>query len=157
MPSTNSIQFNTTVNLSIEAAFKLFTENFSSWWPSEYSFSQDVLHDIGMELKADGLCYELGPHGFRCDWGRVLEYTPSTCLVLAWHLSPSSAPDPNPAHASEIQVNFVTENAGSTRITVEHRHFDKHGEGWEAYLEEMASEYGWPYLLQCYSEAVGNQ
>ena len=157
MSSINPVRCSTSINLPVQDAFDLFTAKFSSWWPSEYSFSQDVLHDIGIELRTDGLCYEIGPHGFRCDWGRVIELTPPSQLVLAWHLSPNSAPDPNPEHASEIQVNFTAENAGTTRVEIEHRHFERHGEGWEAYQSEMASEYGWPYLVQCYQEQANNR
>jgi Domain of unknown function (DUF4394) len=60
-----------TVNLAPEQAFDLFARRLGAWWPPEYSWSQDVLDEIGIEPHEGGMCFERGPHGFRCDWGRV--------------------------------------------------------------------------------------
>jgi hypothetical protein len=37
------------VSIAPDEAFALFTSGFGSWWPREFSWSQDVLEEIGME------------------------------------------------------------------------------------------------------------
>src|SRR5690606_23581431 len=51
-------------------AFDLFTDGLDSWWPREYTWAGETLEVIGIEPGVGGHCFERGPHGFRCDWGR---------------------------------------------------------------------------------------
>ena len=140
------------VPLAPAAAFARFAGQLGAWWPREYTWSGAVLDDIGIEPRVDGMCWERGPHGFRCDWGRVLAWDPPSRLVLAWQIAPSRAPEPNPSRASEIEVRFEPIADGSTRVTLEHRHFDRHGEGGGAYRDGMASPMGWPRILEAFTE-----
>lgn len=89
------------VALSTERAFAFFTEHFAMWWPHDYTWGREVLEDIGIEPREGGLCYERGPYGFRCDWGRVLSWESPHRLVLAWQISPRHEPEPNPAKAKK--------------------------------------------------------
>lgn len=138
------------VNVSADRAFRTFTEGIQTWWPREYSWSGPVLERIGIEPRADGMCFEIGPHGFRCDWGRVLEWDPPGLLVFSWQVSPERVPEPDPAKASEVSVRFVAEQPAVTRIEFEHAHFSRHGEDGEGYRDALSSEAGWPYMLAKY-------
>ena len=139
------------VPLGPAAAFARFAEQLGDWWPREYTWSGAVLDDIGIEPRVDGMCWERGPHGFRCDWGRVLAWDPPQRLTFAWQIAPSRAPEPDPSHASEVEVRFRPEGDG-TRVELEHRHFGRHGDGAAEYRQMMASEYGWPTILARYAE-----
>lgn len=141
------------IPVSAERAFDRFVNRFHSWWPKEYSWAADGLETIAIEPKVDGRCYERGPHGFECDWGRVLEFDPPKRLLFTWQIGPDRVPQPNPENASEIEVTFNEKN-GQTGITFIHRHFEKHGEGAEGYRESMGSSMGWPYILERYREAA---
>jgi uncharacterized protein YndB with AHSA1/START domain len=145
-----SIRVTVEIGLPAQRAFALFTQHFALWWPRQYSWSQEVLEDIGVELKEGGLCFERGPHGFRCDWGRVLHWEPPHRLVLAWHISPRREPQPNPEKASTIEVTFTALTPARTHIDLEHRDFERHGEGAEQYREGLASPEGWPRILDRY-------
>jgi len=136
------------------AAFHVFTAHMHRWWPREYTWSGDVLDAIGIEPRAGGLCYERGPHGFRCDWGRVLAWEPPERLVLAWQISPRREPVPDPARASEVEVRFEPDGQGGTRVTLEHRAFDRHGTGAGEYRSALASPQGWPCILARYAAAL---
>jgi uncharacterized protein YndB with AHSA1/START domain len=129
-----------------ERAFVAFVEELGAWWPREYTWSGDVLERIGMEPREGGLCTELGPHGFRCDWGRVLAYEPPHRLVFTWQIGPSREPVPDPARATEVEVRF-----GDGRVELEHRGFDRPGAGGEDYRAGLASDQGWPYMLGRYA------
>jgi uncharacterized protein YndB with AHSA1/START domain len=152
---TDTIHFTLAVPLPRSDAFALFAQRLAQWWPREYTWSQDVLEHIGIEPRLDGFCYERGPHGFRCDWGRVLAWEPPDRLTIAWQISPRREPEPDPARASTIELRFDTEGEGRTRVTLEHRDFDHHGDGAEGYRESLASEQGWPYILSRYAAAAG--
>jgi uncharacterized protein YndB with AHSA1/START domain len=133
----------TTVALPPERAFDRFTAELGSWWPPEYTWSQATLEEIGIE---DGLCFERGPHGFRLDWGRVLEWERPERLVFTWQIGAGRVPQPDPAHASEVEVTFALERDG-TRVEVVHRGFERHGDGAEDYAAAMASPQGWEFIL----------
>ena len=102
----DSISHEVTVRLSPSESFRLFTRGFGSWWPSEYTWSGNVLESIAMEPFEGGHCTEEGPHGFRCDWGRVLVWTPPQRLVLTWQIGPHREPQPDPDKASTVEVLF---------------------------------------------------
>jgi uncharacterized protein YndB with AHSA1/START domain len=148
-----SIRCAVDVPLSAQRAFALFTEHLAIWWPREYSWGQDVLEHIGLDLKEGGRCYELGPHGFRCDWGRVLSWEPPRRLVLAWHIRPRREPVPDPRKASTIEVIFAALTPAQTRVDLEHRDFERHEAGAEEYRNGLASADGWPLILERYRSA----
>jgi uncharacterized protein YndB with AHSA1/START domain len=139
------------VALPPPAAFKLFTKAFFQWWPHAYSLSGDLLEDLIIGGKTGELCSEIGPSGFRIDFGRVLEWSPPTSLTLSWQVSPDSRPEPDPAKASRVHVEFVPVG-GATEVRLTHDQFANHGEGGEAYASEMASDLGWPYIMELFRE-----
>jgi len=149
----DSISQEVTVRIAQSEAFRLFTHGFGSWWPAEYTWSADVLESISIESFEGGRCTELGPHGFQCDWGRVLVWSPPQRLVLTWQIGPHREPQPNPEKASTIEVLFRAE-AGSTRLQLAHRDFRRHGRGASRYRRALASEFGWPRILDRYVEAA---
>jgi uncharacterized protein YndB with AHSA1/START domain len=152
---TDAVRTDVAVEVSPERAFEVFTGELSSWWPPEYSWSQDVLEDIGIEPREGGLCFERGPYGFRCDWGRVLDWDPPRRLVIAWQISPGREPEPNPAKASEVEVSFEEDGEGGTSVRLEHRAFDCHGDNGAEYARMLGSPQGWPLLLDRFGAACG--
>lgn len=147
----NSIQIDFSVALSPGEAYQTFVEDFNDWWPAEYTWSQDQLKTIYIVGEVGGLCTEIGPHGFRCDWGRVTELEMDHKLVFKWQIGPRREPIPDPEKASDIKVIFQ-DQGGSTMIRFEHYNFEKHGEGADEYRQMMSSEYGWAYILDRYQK-----
>ena len=68
-------------------------------------------------------------------------------LLLAWHLTPEWKFDPDPAKATEVEVLFDAEE-DQTRVTLEHRGFEVHGEPGAAMRESVGSDGGWASLLE---------
>ncbi len=151
------IDVSVNINANQSDAFIAFTEYFQTWWPKGYTLSKDALSEIGIEPSEGGFCFEIGPHGFRCDWGRVLEWNPAEILRFTWQLGANSAPQPNPDMASEVHVDFKKNQDGSTSVTLAHECIERHGEGAVQYRDELASEYGWPYLIKQYQLFANNQ
>lgn len=44
-------------------------------------------------------------------------------------------------------MRFIPEASDRTRLEIEHRKVDRHGEGWEGERDAVASEGGWPLFL----------
>ena len=143
-----------TVPVTPERAFSVFTSEMAAWWPREYTWAKDALETIGIEPEEGGRCFERGPHGFACDWGRVTEWDPPRRLAFLWQISPTRAPEPNPERASEVEVRFEADGTEATRVTLEHRVFSNHGEGAAEYRTAMDSAKGWTYILDRYREAA---
>jgi hypothetical protein len=67
---------------------------------------------------------------------------------FTWQISPQRVPQPDPERASEVEVRFAGAGDGATRVALEHRHFERHGEGADGYRAPMDSPQGWPLLLE---------
>ena len=143
------------VSVTPESAFHMFTEDFARWYPSEYSWSQEVLESIGIEPGEGGHCYETGPFGFRLDWGRVLVWDPPHRLVFTWQIGADRQPVPDPAMAGEVDIRFLPEGQAQARVQFEHRGFDRYHGDSAIYQSMMASDQGWPYILGRFREACG--
>ncbi|SBT50382.1 Uncharacterized conserved protein YndB, AHSA1/START domain [Micromonospora auratinigra] len=134
---------------SAERAFAVFTGGLTDWWVREYTWSgPQALAELGVEPRPGGMLYEIGPYGFRSDWGRVLTWDPPRRLVFTWQIGPDRVPVPDPARASEVEVLFLPETPQRTRVEVEHRHFDRHGAAAEGYRAALTA--GWHELLRRY-------
>jgi uncharacterized protein YndB with AHSA1/START domain len=150
-PITRTVE----VAASQQRAFELFTDGMAGWWPREYTWAGDVLELIAIEPRAGGRCFERGPHGFSCDWGRVLVWEPPRRLVFTWQISAERTPEPDPAKAGEVEVRFVASGTDTTRVELEHRGFERHGEAGAGYRAAMDSEYGWARILARFAAAAG--
>ena len=136
-----------------DRAFALFSEAMGEWWPREYTWSQAKLQRFGMEPVEGGLCFEVGPHGFRCDWGRVTVVEPPERLVFLWQIGPTRAPEPDPDRASEVEVLFVA-RGDEVSVELSHSKFERHGEGSDDYRAGMNSPRGWTYILERFAARV---
>jgi uncharacterized protein YndB with AHSA1/START domain len=137
------------LDLPRELVYDLFVNRLNNWWPKEYTWSQQKLVEIKIDPQPDGLCTEMGPFGFRCDWGRITTIDLNNFLSFKWQISPQRVPVPDPDQASDVYVHFRDTDSG-TELQLKHLHMDRHGEGWEEYAEAMKSEKGWDYILNSF-------
>jgi uncharacterized protein YndB with AHSA1/START domain len=141
-----------TVAASQERAFRVFTEQFGTWWPKQYSIGEADMADFVVEPKVGGRWYEVGVDGKQCDTGRVTAYQPPERLTLAWQLDAAWQYDPDPAHASEVEVRFIPEGPERTRVELEHRGFERHGDSAEGVYQGVDHPEGWTYCLELFAE-----
>jgi uncharacterized protein YndB with AHSA1/START domain len=152
-PTDEPIRQAVTVPVPVDQAFAAFAD-LAGWWPREYTWAADTLEDIGIDPREGGHCYERGPLGFTCHWGRVLAWEPPTRLAFTWQIAPDRVPEPNPAKASEVEVRFQPAGASGTRVELEHRALARHGEAADAYRDGLASPEGWPLILGRYAATL---
>jgi uncharacterized protein YndB with AHSA1/START domain len=142
-----------TVAAPPERAFSVFAERFDAWWPRTHHIGAAEMEEAIIEPRAGGRWYERGVDGSECDWGEVLAYDPPRRLLLSWHLNGEWAYDPDPAHASEVEVTF-TPAGGGTRVVLVHRGFERTGATGDALRRGVSAEGGWGGLLGLYANAL---
>jgi uncharacterized protein YndB with AHSA1/START domain len=137
-----------------DQAFDLFVTQFDAWWPPEYTYSGSAerLTSISLGREPGALCTELGPHGFRVDWGRTLAIEPGRKILFLWQIAADRTPQPDPEQSSEVEVLFEAAADFATCIRLVHRAFDRCGDGAAAYRDQMASEQGWPFILAGFAD-----
>lgn len=143
-----------TVAAPVERAFAVFADGFDGWWPLEHHLGDETPQVRVLEQRAGGRWFERDPAGVECDWGRVLAWDPPRRLLLAWQIDGEWTYDPDRGRASEIEVRF-TPDGGGTRVDLEHRHIQRHGEGWPALLAGLESAAGWPGIMDRYAATAG--
>lgn len=138
------------VMLPANLAFTSFINELNEWWPREYTWSGEALVHIQIDRVINGPCTEIGPYGFRCDWGRVTDIKEKERIAFKWQITPERVPQPNPEKSSDVVVAFTATSSNTTAIALQHLNFDKHGNGGAAYREAMNANEGWEYILKLY-------
>lgn len=149
-----SVRAEIVVEAPIEHAFAVFTERFGDFKPPEHNILEAELAETVFEPRVGGHIYDRGVDGSECRWARVLAYEPPNRVMFSWDLDPRWHVESNPAKTSEVEVRFVAETAQRTRVELEHRHIDRHGEGWQRISEGVGSEGGWPLYLQRFASLL---
>ena len=142
------------VDAPVDHAFSVFTEDIGSWWPPEHHILQSELAEMVFEPRAGGHIYDRGVDGSECHWARVLVYQPPERVVFTWNVNLAWQVEEDPAKVSEVEVTFVAEAPGTTRVTLEHRHIDRHGEGWEQMRDAVGSPEGWTTGLRRFARRL---
>jgi uncharacterized protein YndB with AHSA1/START domain len=151
---TTSVQVQIVVDAPIDHAFAVFTAGLGTWFPPEYNLLAVPIAERIFEPRAGGRVYDRGTDGTECHWGNVLVYEPPTRVVISWNISPRWQIEADPANRSEVEVRFFPETDDRTRVELDHRHLERHGDGWQKQREELGGEGGWPGCLRKYAERV---
>jgi len=155
-PSTNTVQSSVVVDTPIEEAFRVFTEDFGRFKPPEHNMLGVEIAETVFEPRVGGHLYDRGVDGSECRWARILAYEPPERVVFSWDISPYWQVETDLDKTSEVEVRFVAENAQRTRVELEHRHLERHGDGWEGVRAGVDGDDGWPLYLHRYAELVGS-
>jgi uncharacterized protein YndB with AHSA1/START domain len=142
------------VEAPIERAFRVFTEDFGAFKPRQHNLLPVEIAETVFEPRVGGYLYDRGVDGSECRWARVLAYEPPHRLVISWDISPYWRLELDRDKTSEVEVRFTAETAERTRIQLEHRDLDRHGDGWESLREGVAGDQGWPLYLRRYADVI---
>ena len=142
------------VEAPIAHAFKVFTEDFGSFKPREHNMLAVPIAQTVFEPWVGGHVYDRGVDGSECRWARVLAYEPPERVVLSWDIGPRWQIETNPDMTSEWEMRFTAETVNRTRVELEHRKLERHGQGWEGVRDGVAGDRGWPLYLQRFAELM---
>jgi uncharacterized protein YndB with AHSA1/START domain len=150
-PAATSVRQVVVVDAPIDKAFKVFTEDFGRFKPPEHNLLGVEIAQTVFEARVGGFLYDRGVDGSECRWARVLAYEPPDRVVISWDISPYWQIETDPDKTSEVEVRFVSEVPGRTKVELVHRNLDRHGEGWEGVREGVDGDQGWPLYLRRYA------
>ena len=152
--AATSVRTEIIVEVPLERAFTVFTERFDHIKPREHNMLGAEIAETVFEPRAGGHIYDRGVDGSECRWARVLAYEPPDRLVFSWDIGAQWQIEGDPGRTSEVEVRFIPETEQRTRVELEHRHLDRHGDGWEGVREGVGAAEGWPLYLQRYTDLL---
>jgi uncharacterized protein YndB with AHSA1/START domain len=149
MSSTvTSVRESITVEVPIDRAFSAFTDGIASWWPPEHHILKAPLAEMVFEPRVGGHIYDRGTDGSECRWATVLAYDPPHSVMFTWNIGLDWEIETDPKQVSEVEVRFLAETPDRTRVELEHRNIERHGDGWERMRDAVGSPDGWRIGLQ---------
>lgn len=151
-PDTTTVRRSVVVEAPIELAFSFFTRDIGAWWDSDKHLLGEPLAEMIFEPHVGGHIIDRGTNGAENRWGTVLVYEPPDRVTFSWDINLSWQIETDPARASEVHITFTAQDAKHTVVELEHRHLDRHGNGWEAMRDAVGSPGGWD--LQPYADAL---
>ncbi|BBX93997.1 hypothetical protein MBOE_56460 [Mycolicibacterium boenickei] len=145
------------VNAAVDRAFAVFIDRFDAIKPREHNLLAVPIVQTVFEPRVGGHIYDVGTDGSRCEWARVLAYDPPTRVVFSWDIGPTWQIESDPSRTSEVEVRFIAEGADRTRVELEHRHLERHGEGWRSVADGVGGDAGWPLYLDRFLDVVAQE
>lgn len=145
------------VEAPLDRAFSVFVEQFDRIKPPEHNILAVERAETVFEQHVGGHVYDRGVDGSECRWARVLAYEPPHRLLISWDFTPQFQLETDPARTSEIEIRFVAEAPARTRVELEHRHLERHGEGWEGMRAAVDSDAGWQEYLERFAALLSGR
>ena len=142
------------VDAAPDQAFKVFTERFGDFKPPEHNLLSATIAETVFEPFVGGHIYDRAVDGSECRWARVLVFEPPNRVVFSWDINTQWQLETDLDRTSEIEVSFIAETPDRTRVELEHRNLDRHGDGWEGMREGVGGEGGWPLYLDTFADVL---
>ena len=139
--TTTEVSTAVEVGAPIARAFDVFTAQIGSWWDKDHHILQAPLAEMVFETFVGGNIIDRGTDGSECRWARVLAYEAPTRVCFSWDINLQWQLEADPAKTSEVEIVLTELSDTRTHVQLTHRHLDRHGEGWEAMRDAVAS--GW--------------
>jgi hypothetical protein len=142
------------VQATLQKAFEVFTAGIDRWWPKSHGIGAAPIRESIIEPFVGGRWYTRCEDGADVVIGHVSVWQPAERFVCTWEISANWKPDARAAFASEVEVRFVAEAAG-TRVELEHRNFERMGET-EGETMRKGVDGGWPGMLELFAKQASN-
>jgi uncharacterized protein YndB with AHSA1/START domain len=155
--NTTAVRTSIVVDATPERAFTVFTAEMGTWWPPEHHLPEADLSETVFEPRVGGRIYDKGVDGSECTWARVLAYEPPDRVVFSWDIGLDWTIETDHARTSEVELRFVPDGPERTRVELEHRHLERHGEGWEAMRDAVGSPDGWGVGMRRFAAYVAGR
>lgn len=147
-----SVRRSIVVDAPAERAFRFFTEDIGQWWNPDHHLLEEPLAEMVFEPRVGGHIIDRGVNGAENRWARVLVYEPPTRLAFSWDVSVAWQLETDVGKTSEVHVTFTPQGEGRTLVELEHRHLDRHGDGWQSMRDAVGAPNGWD--LTRFAEAL---
>jgi hypothetical protein len=144
-----------TVQASPARAFEVFTLGIDRWWPKNHSTGSAPIRTSTIEPFVGGRWYATGEDGAEAVVGHVRVWKPAERFVVSWEINASWVSDGRAEFASEVDVRFIAESGGRTRVELEHRDFERMVEGGQKMRDSVDG--GWLGILDLFAQEVARR
>jgi uncharacterized protein YndB with AHSA1/START domain len=145
------------VRANAERAFRVFTEDLDSWWPKTHHIGSSPMTRGILEGHVGGRCYSEQADGTDCQWGQIVAWEPPARFVMAWQITPEWKFEPDLSKCSEVEVKFIPSADGTTLVELEHRCFERQGDGALAMRTQVDQPGGWGQLMELFKGVAEDQ
>ena len=132
------------VRCSCDAAFRIWTEYTTMWWPADHTATGQTDSVVTFEPFVGGRIYERTAAGAEVDWGRIVTWEPPQRLGYLWHLRADRA------DATDVEITFSRHEEDQCRVEIEHRGWERLGDA--GLGRRDANRRGWSGLIPHYVE-----
>jgi uncharacterized protein YndB with AHSA1/START domain len=143
------------VDASPQQAFETFTLGIDRWWPKTHAIGASPMRESVVEPFVGGRWHSKCEDGSEVTVGHVSVWVPGARVVLSWEINARWQADARVAYSSEVEVMFVAQDDGRTRVELEHRCFERMG-GEDGEKMRGDVDRGWPGLLELFARALAH-
>jgi hypothetical protein len=146
----------TTVRSDVGHTFDTFVRTIGAWWPVvPFSRGEGRVRDVTLEQRVGGRVYETWDDGTESDWGEILAWERPAGFTMTWLLF---------AEPTEVELAFRPLGPALTRVTVEHRGWERLSDAQLAQDCALRGGYlggavtaGWDRILTTFASALDAQ
>lgn len=143
LPSIPPVQRSVDVSWDQEAAFRRFTTDFGSWWPTAtHSIGGKLVARVIFECREGGGIIEELRDGRRFQWGTLTRWDPPHAVGFTWH------PSRDATSAQDVEVTFTPSGAG-TRVQLTSSGWERLGS--RGRRERWGYNIGWGSVVATYA------
>jgi hypothetical protein len=150
--AVESIRRQIVVPASRERAFEVFTSRMTTWWPSHHHIGSAPIQEIVVEPREGGRWYTRHEDRTETSTGYVAGWDPPERLVLAWQITADWRYDPS--LVTTVEVRFVEESPGRTRVELEHRDLDRYGPEADRMRMTFEDPGAWTGTLEAFAAGI---
>jgi Activator of Hsp90 ATPase homolog 1-like protein len=135
-----------------DRAFEVFTAGMTRWWPKDHHIGDAPIEEVVIEPRDGGRWYTRHTDGSETSTGHVAAWEPPTRVVLTWQISAEWQYDPS--LITTVEVRFIEEEPGHTRVELEHRDLERFGQDAERMRQTFDAPGAWDGTLAAFAGAV---
>jgi uncharacterized protein YndB with AHSA1/START domain len=132
-------------------AFAVFTADMTRWWPSQHHIGSAPIEEIVVEPREGGRWFTRHADGSETSTGYVAAWEPPDRLVVTWQISGDWQYDPK--LITTVEVRFVAEGSGHTRVQLEHRDLENYGPEADRMRQVFSDPGAWDGTLAAFASA----
>lgn len=136
------LRYSFVVGCAAEHAFEVWTAMTSTWWPTVHTVTAEQGVEVVFESRPGGRVFERAPSGQEVEWGEITVWEPPRRLGYVWFIRTDRA------SATDVEIRFVDQGDGTTRVDIEHGGWERLGDrgprwrqvnraGWDGVLPEF--------------------
>jgi uncharacterized protein YndB with AHSA1/START domain len=149
--AVSPIQRQIVVPATPERAFEVFTADMTRWWPSHHHIGSAPIEEIVIEPHEGGRWYTRHEDATETSTGYVAAWEPPERVVLTWQIGADWKYDPT--LVTTVEIRFVEEEPGRTRVELEHRDLDSYGPEADRMRQVFSEPGAWEGTLAAYAGA----